>query len=359
MVTVAGEVQVCNSVQNQDLFWAVRGGGGGQFGVVTEYVMLTYPTPSTLTSASITLSAANMTDYSDATVNATWTAFAQFMASVPDLMDAGIVGSGAAFNGDSAKRILGLTSSVPGVLLSFSIWALNMTTDEMSNLLKPVQDNITATLGDSASSISLTVSDPGSSSNYTNFFMSMNASPSTAGQVSLLSSRLLGRGQLSNLPVSEVASYLQRTMASQTEDGGAMLTIGLQGGPGPRNVPEERRGAVNPVWRDVYVHVVVGGANVDTSASTPGPALRQAADWLEDNKEAVFREWAPETGAYMNEANPFNSQWQHDFYGASYDRLVQIKRDVDPSYTLSVWSGVDSEFWNYDMDTGKLCQTSA
>ncbi|KAI0138418.1 hypothetical protein BJ166DRAFT_180338 [Pestalotiopsis sp. NC0098] len=356
LATVAGEVLVCNFAQNQDLFWAVRGGGGGQYGVVTQYVLLTYPTPATIAASSVTVMAANMSDYSDATVNATWIAFAKLMSSFPDLMDAGCAGSGAAFTGASGESILGLSGSIPGVVGSFNFWSLNMTTEVMDDLLSTMESDILSAVGGETGLISLTVSNSSSSSNYTEFFLSMNSSPSVAGQVSLVASRLIGRAQLGDLPVSDVASYFQRTMAAQNETAGSMLTVGLQGGPGPRNVPEERRGAVNPIWRDVYLHIIDGAANVDTETNTPGVALEQAAEWLEINKEAVFREWAPETGAYMNEANPFDSEWKHDFYGDSYDRLVQIKRQVDPKNTFFVRSGVDSDFWEYDMDSGKLCQ---
>ncbi|KAJ8112324.1 hypothetical protein ONZ43_g5419 [Nemania bipapillata] len=357
VATVAGDVLVCNLSQNEDLFWALRGGGGGQYGVVTEYVLLTYPNPATLTSASISLAAANMSDYRDTTVNATWAAFAQLMSSFPDIMDQGVTGSGAAFTGDSASGILGLPGPIPGVLLSFNVWALNITSDAMNSLLGPLRTKILSNMSD-PSLISVDISNSSTTTNYTDFFEAINASPSTAGQISLITSRLLGRAQLSDLAIDEVASYLQRIMVSQTEMHGTMLTIGLQGGPGPRNVPQERRGAVNPVWRNIYVHVISGGANVDTITSTPGSALHKAGEWLETNKEAVFREWAPETGSYMNEANPFNSEWKHDFYGTSYERLVRIKRQFDPTYTLSVWSGVDSDFWEYNMDSGKLCQTA-
>lgn len=34
VITTDGKRLVANAVQNQDLFWAVRSGGGGQFGVV-------------------------------------------------------------------------------------------------------------------------------------------------------------------------------------------------------------------------------------------------------------------------------------------------------------------------------------
>ncbi|KAH8198735.1 hypothetical protein TruAng_007099 [Truncatella angustata] len=45
VVTPKGEVLVANECQNKDLFWAMRGGGGSTFGVVTLITMATHPTP--------------------------------------------------------------------------------------------------------------------------------------------------------------------------------------------------------------------------------------------------------------------------------------------------------------------------
>lgn len=47
IVTPTGEILVANPCQNSDLFFAIRGGGGGTYGVVTEVVVKTYPDPQT------------------------------------------------------------------------------------------------------------------------------------------------------------------------------------------------------------------------------------------------------------------------------------------------------------------------
>lgn len=36
LITPDGEIRIANACQNDDLFWALRGGGGGTFGVVLE-----------------------------------------------------------------------------------------------------------------------------------------------------------------------------------------------------------------------------------------------------------------------------------------------------------------------------------
>ena len=43
IVTADGQVRTCDSTQNPDLFWACRGGGGGNFGVVTSFTFRTRP----------------------------------------------------------------------------------------------------------------------------------------------------------------------------------------------------------------------------------------------------------------------------------------------------------------------------
>jgi FAD/FMN-containing dehydrogenase len=39
IVTPTGDFLTANACQNPEIFWAIRGGGGGTFGVVTEVTM--------------------------------------------------------------------------------------------------------------------------------------------------------------------------------------------------------------------------------------------------------------------------------------------------------------------------------
>ncbi len=43
VVLASGEIVRANAVENPDLFWACRGGGGGNFGVNTSFIFQTYP----------------------------------------------------------------------------------------------------------------------------------------------------------------------------------------------------------------------------------------------------------------------------------------------------------------------------
>jgi FAD/FMN-containing dehydrogenase len=43
IVTAAGDLLTCDASTNSDLYWACRGGGGGNFGVVTSFTLATHP----------------------------------------------------------------------------------------------------------------------------------------------------------------------------------------------------------------------------------------------------------------------------------------------------------------------------
>lgn len=69
------------------------------------------------------------------------------------------------------------------------------------------------------------------------------------------------------------------------------------------------------------------------------------------NTEAVWRVWAPETGAHMSKDNCFNLHWKNDFYGLYYNDLLVFKRKYNPTQSLQVISGVGSDELKYYLDS--------
>ena len=47
IVTADGDIKIVNEKQHPDLYWAIRGGGGGSFGVVTRLTLATKELPQT------------------------------------------------------------------------------------------------------------------------------------------------------------------------------------------------------------------------------------------------------------------------------------------------------------------------
>lgn len=59
----------------------------------------------------------------------------------------------------------------------------------------------------------------------------------------------------------------------------------------------------------------------------------------------------------MKKGDPFDLNWQFDFFGPNYARLKRIKDVVDPDGLLLCISCVGSEEWVPEA-TGRLCRAS-
>src|SRR6185295_2790187 len=59
IVTADGEIRVVNACRDPDLFWALKGGGGGTFGVVTRLTLRTRDLPEFFGGAHGTIRAAS------------------------------------------------------------------------------------------------------------------------------------------------------------------------------------------------------------------------------------------------------------------------------------------------------------
>ena len=59
VVTADGEVRIVNACSHPDLFWALKGGGGGSFGVVTRVTLRVHPLPEDFGAVNMTIKAAS------------------------------------------------------------------------------------------------------------------------------------------------------------------------------------------------------------------------------------------------------------------------------------------------------------
>jgi len=82
-VTADGDHVIANPYRNEDLFWALRGGGGGTWGVVTSVTYKTHPS-TPLSSASLLANSTN----ADSTQNI----LAEIIRLTPSLVEQGYGG---------------------------------------------------------------------------------------------------------------------------------------------------------------------------------------------------------------------------------------------------------------------------
>ena len=94
--------------------------------------------------------------------------------------------------------------------------------------------------------------------------------------------------------------------------------------------------------------------NTSTAASIAavcGTSVWEECSVLEPSRQAVqrFRAATPGAGAYFNEADYFEPDFQESFWGAdNYRRLLEVKADWDPAGLFHCHNCVGSELWTED-----------
>ncbi|KAJ5632856.1 hypothetical protein N7490_009195 [Penicillium lividum] len=118
------------------------------------------------------------------------------------------------------------------------------------------------------------------------------------------------------------------------------------------NTPESN--AVVPAWRDALY-----SANMDVYVAPTFPLdiLLEHQAQMNHNQD-LLRSITPNGGTYLNEATFDNPTWKADYFGSNYPRLLEIKKKYDPNFVLYGPASVGSEHWKVASD-GRLCQTGA
>lgn len=68
-----------------------------------------------------------------------------------------------------------------------------------------------------------------------------------------------------------------------------------------------------------------------------------------------LKDLTPDSGSYLNEAYPYEDDWQKAFWGDNYERLLSIKKTVDPEDVFWCVPCVGNEGWK-EQDDGQLCR---
>jgi hypothetical protein len=85
-------------------------------------------------------------------------------------------------------------------------------------------------------------------------------------------------------------------------------------------------------------------------------------DELRNVRVQALRELAPDSGAYLNEADPTEPNWQQAFWGSNYPRLLDLKMKWDPDGVFWCLPCVGSELWTVSggdglgQDGGTICR---
>ncbi|KUI67216.1 putative FAD-linked oxidoreductase YvdP [Cytospora mali] len=324
MVTPQGDIVTANECQNSDLFWAIRGGGGGTFGVITKATLRTFPSPRI---GSMALAILLPTE------DLLWEATTKLFQVTPALAKIGISGYIYAFPENSP-----FLQSGPVLLLSL------VGVDQSASQVLDSMKN-TAIWTDFEKLLNSTNSYPtlkDYNSHYAWWLDNVDKSP--AGTNFMGASRLLNMEVLSQ-PFDKLKQALKAAAGSSGLNGI------LAAGPGVWNVsPRGGGNAVNPAWRNhTIIHLVLGALWMPADAAQEQEALAQL-----EQRTQVLRELAPDSGCYVNEAWPNEPDFQRTFWGDQYERLEEIKREFDPADVFWCHPCVGNQGWRQVSD--RLCR---
>lgn len=343
VVTADGAVRIVNAFRNPDLFWAIKGGGGGSWGVVTRVTVRTHVLPEFFGAAWGEIKAHSDDDFRRLIVR-----FIDFY-------------SGNLLNSHWGEQI----SLGPDNTLKISMVFQGLTEPQSKEIWKP-------------------------------FFDWANSSPEVTVVDKLGAGALMARkwwnieGNNSLIPdkregapkhhgwwkgdQGQVGAFLhgydslwmpkphlhenQRVhlcdalfAASRFKKLELHFNKGLAGA-SAETLSASRDTATNPVVLDSFALIIIAGGERPSYPGQARPTMNvEAARKVKhdiDLAAAELRRIVPNAGSYVSESNYFNDSWQQAYWGTNYSKLSAIKKKYDPDGLFFVHHGVGSEEWSAD-----------
>jgi FAD/FMN-containing dehydrogenase len=354
VVTADGRIRIANACTNPDLFWAIKGGGGGSFGVVTKVTLRTHELPEFFGYVGGRIKAQSddafrhlielfINFYRENLFNSHW-------------------GEQASFGPDNTLRL--------------SLGCQGLDNQQVVNLWKPFFDSVKDSKDFVASDLE---AGAGRSRHYWdvvarkqrgNDSMIGDSRPGAPaihgywsgdqGQVGAflhgydslwLPASLLEKDQQPRLVDALFAASRHKKFEMHFNKGiaGATRTA----------IAATKDTATNPAVVDSFVLVIIadGGFPAYPGLARPGSDSLNSTGILaaaRNNKHKIdlaaaeLRKIAPNAGSYVSESNYFNASWQKAYWGTNYPTLRAIKKKYDPEGLFFVHHGVGSEEWSAD-----------
>lgn len=348
IVTAEGGVLVVNASNHPDLFWAIKGGGGGAFGVLTKLTLRTRELPTTFGAVFGTIKASSDTAFRDL--------IAETLSFYADKLFNPHWGEQIAFGNDNTVRIAMVFQGIERTEAE-SVWApfiaaLTTSTKDVS-IESPLSIHAVPAqhFWDAAylrEVPSLTLQDDRPGAPLENIFY-----VGDSGQVGFfihgyksawLPQSLLQDSERQNLADAVFAASRHWLVSFH-------FNKGLAGAPAEQ-IEAARNTAMNPDVLDAFALAIIGGHGPPAFPGIPGhePDLAMARA----NAQAIGRAFdslltvAPGAGAYLSEADFFDPNWKTRYWGPNFDRLAAVKKRYDPEGLFFVHQGVGSDEWSAD-----------
>jgi FAD/FMN-containing dehydrogenase len=348
IVTADGAVRIANACTNPDLFWGIKGGGGGSLGVVTRLTLRTHSLPEFF--GAVFTAIKTQSD----------SAFRRLIGKVVSFYSENLL------NPHWGEQI----AFRPGNVLAIAMVFQGLDQQQAETIWRPFFDWLAASPHDFnivepprvlaaparyfwdpgflKKLPDLVLADDRPGAPEANVFWASNLGE--AGQV-------LHGYQSAWLPASLLKADEQENLcdalfaAAQHWSASLHLNKGLAGAPAEA-IDAARNTAMNPAVLDAFALIICAAKGPPAYPGILGhePDLgtaREHADAIDKAMNEV-RKLLPNVGSYVAESDFFDKAWRQSFWGPNYPRLLAVKDKYDPDGLFFVHHGVGSERWSAD-----------
>ncbi|OBR04746.1 FAD binding domain-containing protein [Colletotrichum higginsianum IMI 349063] len=317
VVTAEGKTVVASPSQNADLYWALSGGGGGTFGVVTGVTVRAYKAETVGGAAFQLLAATTTPDKFNAAVS-------KFHELLPNMTDHGAF---AVF----------LHNSQFLVLRPLTVW---------NSTAAHVRDVVLAPFVKALAEIGITLPIAYSELSYRDHYATYMG-PLPQGNLEV--ARYQFGGRLIPRDVIETNNDEYQKVVRNLTANGVLLAGSVGQYNKPAGAPDN---SVHPAWRKAVMQLQLI-TNWDNAA--PWADMEAAQRRMTEEFMPLIQSVTPGSASYMNEADFRQPDWQSAFFGDNYAKLLSIKKKWDPESLFYVLKGVGSEAWNV-APSGQMCR---
>jgi FAD/FMN-containing dehydrogenase len=305
LVTADGKTLTVDAKNHPDLFWALRGAGNGNFGVVTELTFRTHPVPQTVTA---------YMSWPWSRARSVVSAWQEWGPDQPDEI------------WSSAHLDAGPGGADPTV----SVAAFSLGTyGDLQNAVDRLADRI----GAPASSVSLR-----RRSYQESMLVYAGCSGITDAQCHLPGTTpgRTTRGTLQRETYAAASDFYDRSLSPagvrallDRAEAFARIPVTASGGSGSVALTA-LGGAINRVSPQSTAFVHRGSRMLAQyiASWSPGTAGAAQQDWLKNTHAAMRRHASG--AAYQNYTDPALTDWRRAYYGSAADRLADLKKQYDP-----------------------------
>lgn len=320
VVTADGKFLTVSPTKNSDLFWALNGGGAGNWAVVLSSIVKAHKDGPV--AGSVLFFDNTHDDKFWAAVEA-WTNQLPYLNSLPRF----------------ASEIF-ITEDV--FALDMATWP-GATAADMIKALTPFYEAVKAL------NITITKNETEVQSSFYEHYNTY------VGTDQIFTRNLTIGGRLISKPFVEKSGLVPnltntlRTIKESSPDT-TIYFLGYNASFARGGVTAQTN-AIIPAWRDsLFLINLVTWSDPRANWPTLNSVLAQINVWQD-----WLRDLTPGGGAYINEATFNDATWKEDYFGSNYKRLSTIKKKYDPDHLFYAKPGVRADEW-FEAADGRLCK---